>query len=264
MLLRSVTKHVSDQNWFAVAIDLVIVVVGVFIGIQVSNWNDDRVAAQDSREFTERLREDLKEEAWLFEYVIEYYDDVLDNAVKTDDALEGRISLSDPELLVAAYRATQFTLIIRRRSTYNELVSTGRMELIKDEKLRDAAMRVYDMQIYDLFEKLGESSHYRNEFRRLISLPVQTAISESCGDKFVPFNDYNAIVDSLDYPCDPNIDADSIGAEAAKLRENNELRAQLRLRTVQLHNTRSTLIYANQDIRQALQAIAGLRAAAQP
>jgi hypothetical protein len=40
MILRSVMKHVRDQNWFAVGIDFLIVVVGVFIGIQVANWND--------------------------------------------------------------------------------------------------------------------------------------------------------------------------------------------------------------------------------
>ena len=40
MLLRRVTKHVKSQNWFAVGIDLVIVVVGVVIGIEVANWND--------------------------------------------------------------------------------------------------------------------------------------------------------------------------------------------------------------------------------
>jgi len=41
MLLRRITKHVTDQNWFAVFIDFLIVVVGVFIGIQVANWNAD-------------------------------------------------------------------------------------------------------------------------------------------------------------------------------------------------------------------------------
>lgn len=38
MRLRHITKHVQDQNWFAVTLDLLIVVPGVFIGIQVSNW----------------------------------------------------------------------------------------------------------------------------------------------------------------------------------------------------------------------------------
>jgi hypothetical protein len=42
MLLRRVIEHVRDQNWTAVAIDFVIVVVGVFVGIQVANWNEDR------------------------------------------------------------------------------------------------------------------------------------------------------------------------------------------------------------------------------
>ena len=39
MLLRSITKHVGEQNWVAVAIDFVIVVVGVFIGIQVAKMS---------------------------------------------------------------------------------------------------------------------------------------------------------------------------------------------------------------------------------
>ncbi len=45
MILRRLTEHVKAQNWFAVAIDFVIVVVGVFVGLQVSNWN----AAQGDR-----------------------------------------------------------------------------------------------------------------------------------------------------------------------------------------------------------------------
>lgn len=42
MKLRSITKHVNDQNWFAVTLDLCIVVVGVYIGVLLSNWNETR------------------------------------------------------------------------------------------------------------------------------------------------------------------------------------------------------------------------------
>jgi len=42
MLLRSISKHVKDQNWFAVGVDFFIVVVGLFIGIQMANWNETR------------------------------------------------------------------------------------------------------------------------------------------------------------------------------------------------------------------------------
>jgi len=43
MILRRVTEHVKAQNWLAVGIDFLIVVVGVFIGIQVANWNEGRI-----------------------------------------------------------------------------------------------------------------------------------------------------------------------------------------------------------------------------
>ena len=33
MILRRITQHIKAQNWFAVGLDYVIVVVGVFIGI---------------------------------------------------------------------------------------------------------------------------------------------------------------------------------------------------------------------------------------
>ena len=42
MRLRRIIEHLAAQHWTAVWIDSVIVVVGVFIGIQVSNWNQAR------------------------------------------------------------------------------------------------------------------------------------------------------------------------------------------------------------------------------
>ena len=56
MRLRRVIEHVRDQNWTAVGIDFFIVIVGVFVGIQVSDWNEDRETRQRGIEFTERLR----------------------------------------------------------------------------------------------------------------------------------------------------------------------------------------------------------------
>ena len=60
MLLRRITKHVKDQNWFAVGIDFVIVVIGVFIGIQVSNWNEARTDSEREKVVLADLLDDLK------------------------------------------------------------------------------------------------------------------------------------------------------------------------------------------------------------
>jgi hypothetical protein len=60
MILRRITEHVKAQNWFAVGLDFVIVVIGVFIGIQVSNWNAARAERADERVLLERLHEETR------------------------------------------------------------------------------------------------------------------------------------------------------------------------------------------------------------
>ena len=59
MLLRRITEHVKAQNWTAVALDFFIVVVGVFIGIQVSNWNALRVEREQEQDYLLRLNEEV-------------------------------------------------------------------------------------------------------------------------------------------------------------------------------------------------------------
>jgi hypothetical protein len=48
------------------------VVIGVFVGIQVANWNAARVDRQRGAEFTERLLADLRDERWVHDFLIAY------------------------------------------------------------------------------------------------------------------------------------------------------------------------------------------------
>ena len=61
MLLRSITKHVKDQNWFAVALDFVIVVVGILIAFQITNWNESHKAAQKEAKILATLEADFSD-----------------------------------------------------------------------------------------------------------------------------------------------------------------------------------------------------------
>ena len=54
-------QHVKDQDWTVVVIDFVIVVVGVFIGIQVANWNDARLDAKRKVQIIEALVTDIED-----------------------------------------------------------------------------------------------------------------------------------------------------------------------------------------------------------
>ncbi len=60
MILRSLTRHVRDQNWFAVGLDFLIVVLGVFIGIQVANWNETRIQRDREAVMIVALQDDFR------------------------------------------------------------------------------------------------------------------------------------------------------------------------------------------------------------
>jgi len=35
-------QHVKEQNWFAVGLDVIVVIVGIFLGLQVQEWYEAR------------------------------------------------------------------------------------------------------------------------------------------------------------------------------------------------------------------------------
>ena len=59
MILSRIAKALKDQNWLAVGIEFVIVILGVVIGFQVTVWNAGRVAEAREVAILDRLRDEL-------------------------------------------------------------------------------------------------------------------------------------------------------------------------------------------------------------
>ncbi|WP_412067271.1 hypothetical protein [Rubrivirga sp. IMCC43871] len=76
MILRRITQHVKDQNRTAIGIDFVIVVVGVFVGLQVSNWSAERADAREAAAYRQRLAADVRAEREAIDARVAYYRDV--------------------------------------------------------------------------------------------------------------------------------------------------------------------------------------------
>src|SRR4051812_46776873 len=199
MIRRRVMEQLRKQQWVAAGVEFLIVVVGVFIGLQASNWNQQRTLEQQAAKFTERLKADLREEDWAYQGLISYGRQVLANADRTVNVLEGKAQVSDEALLVSAYRATQYTQRLRQRSTYDELISTGTIGLIRDETLRDTAIRLYNSPTFDNMAREGKESRYREAFRMMVPNEVQRAVAKNCGDHPIEAGDY-AFGERLDYP----------------------------------------------------------------
>jgi hypothetical protein len=138
MILRSITRHVRDQNWFAVGLDFLIVVVGVFIGIQVANWNDERRDREAEALYLDRLHRELSTISPLVE------DDLKDQRDRLERIEEVRMFLAtglgierlDGRHCGALSQSHIFADTIFYPATIKELIATGRIVLIRDDATR--------------------------------------------------------------------------------------------------------------------------------
>ncbi|MBX3430057.1 MAG: hypothetical protein KF779_10810 [Hyphomonadaceae bacterium] len=146
MLLRRIMQHLRKQEWTVVALDLLIVVVGVFIGIQASNWNDAREAAVEERQLISRLSTEFETglalaretENETYQYAVG-----LDALLTKLDSGEP-ISQADACELIAG--AVVFRFGVTPPPSYSQMLSTGGISLLRDANLREA-LREYDREV---------------------------------------------------------------------------------------------------------------------
>ena len=178
MLLRRVIEHVKAQNWTAVALDFVIVVVGVFIGIQVSNWNAARVERELAREYIGWIQEDLLANQQDMEMRSQYFSNVRRHALV---ALEGRREPAgnlDEQYLVSSFIAAFSLRRSFQRNTFDELLSSGAMNTIPNVETRRRIAEYY--RIIDGAEYyLITIPSYVDALRRTMPYEVQAALRSS-------------------------------------------------------------------------------------
>lgn len=232
MLLRNLAGNLKAQNWAAVSIELLVVTIGVFIGIEVSNWNENRLTNDRAKALTETLLSDLRLETRNIMRVYRYHEDVLANAERTLLALTGEKDISDSDLLIYAFRATQYSLQPNSRATYDELVSTGGLGLITDKEVQQAATEYFDSRLFEAVRKSGVESRYRSLLRETMPTTTHRKIRLACGDDarrdYDP--DFLKPGDQLDFTCNPDLTPFEVDTAADSLRANKSLVPALRLR----------------------------------
>jgi len=138
MIVRRIAQHLKAQHWTGVVIELLIVILGVFIGLQVDNWNQQRQDHALEQQYLQRLHDDMKlsiETAdnnisdMRMQYRLE--GDMLDalEACRLEGAKKNRF-------LAGAYALGKIDPPPLVRGTIDELRSTGRIGLIRDVHLR--------------------------------------------------------------------------------------------------------------------------------
>lgn len=142
MILRRFMQHVKEQNWFAVGLDVIVVIVGIFLGLQVQAWYENR----NDRELELFYINQLHEEILRAEpYAIGVFErlDQMNNALeqviapyRENGQLEEITNVQCNSIL----RSHVLTNFIAPITTIDELEQTGRSLVIQNNEIRRLVM----------------------------------------------------------------------------------------------------------------------------
>jgi len=144
MRLRRIIEHMRTHNWTAVFIDFVIVVAGVFVGVQVDSWWDGRSNARKERAYLLELKEDFAQVITELEGDSKEYAMIAVAMTTLLQQSRGEApTLSVAELNWNAGRLIYMVGTPIVADTYTNLTGSGELALIRSQALKNALASFY-------------------------------------------------------------------------------------------------------------------------
>lgn len=138
MFVQRTLDRAKRHDWFAAFVDFAVVILGIFVALQVNLWVQSRQERATERGYMRRLLADSDSNVVS-----------LRNGIALDEKRAATLSALAASLRHAGPPPDEAALsdvmcrwflepsLDQYRTTYSELVSSGRLALLRDEKLRE-------------------------------------------------------------------------------------------------------------------------------
>ena len=223
---RAIRKKLIEQDnvrkylFYAIG-EILLVVIGILIALQVNNWNELRKQQQRESVYLERLNENLHSDKKLFQLNLDFYKQVQSyGETALAYAENGIVQGSNWSVLLAYFQSSQIWPILIESSTYDELKSAGELSLLKSVLLRESLAFYYSGGQFRYNQTIGVNPPYRSLVRKQIPFTVQDYIWEYChqtdGDKQILTS------------CAPGVTEEEAAEIINKLKKDKNLTGELR------------------------------------
>lgn len=146
---RKIRKKTLTENKFSKYLlyaigEIILVVIGILIALAINNWNENRINTGKQKDYLIGLKNDLEKQIESFNSSNRFYDFIIGNgeSVLIDFSSIGKVSEIDNINIKLSYllftkHYPEFT------TTFQELNSTGQLNLIKEKSLRSQIIKFY-------------------------------------------------------------------------------------------------------------------------
>ena|SRR6185437_8797187 len=255
MRTSRLAARLREHDWLAAVIELVIVVVGILIALQVSNWNQDRVDHARANRYYARLHADLLGDRRDMDLTQAFWAKVgsYGHAAIANGETGKLVEGSEWKTVLAWYQGGQILPFELSDTTYNEMRSSGDLALIADENLRKQLADYYRLSGTGMVANLlRHDPVYRLQVRGLTPWPVQQYIWSHC------FSESSEVMTQKLIDCPSPISEQQAAAVLAGYRQSAVLLQNLRSWMAILQVSHYALASARED---ALRLTANIEAA---
>ena len=162
-------KHVTDENWFVVGLEMVVVVLGIIIGLQFSNWNEQRLELVKGQSYLNRIADELEQDIRFFNGVLRSNERSIENAQFLLETAENEdLVREDPTRFITSIASVGASIVVNvNNNTFEEIKFSGKLEIIEDEELRAQIADYYDfIEISQTFShmRMDAETGYQNRY----------------------------------------------------------------------------------------------------
>ena len=142
MILRKLADAIREQNWSTVILEILIVVVGIFIGLQVDGWNEDRKKQQDIEVQLLRIADDAAVLLAETDRLIVDFDNRIARVQIALEILDGTplTEANTPAFELALEESYQLNEVEVDLPSLNLLMNTGDIDQVADANARNALL----------------------------------------------------------------------------------------------------------------------------
>ena len=243
MILRRLSTAIARQDWFIVFIELIVLVVGIFIGLQVDDWNQARQDRAEERIYLEELREDLNASQSFLLASIEELDEISAQmtALLAQSASE-RPDWSIEQLNQALGNVHRMPTFFAVSRAWDNLTGAGHLKLIRNRELKNALAQYYAA----------------TELVRLVQDTHEMELVHTFQPYIIENLDYQAVAQQRveDHPLPPAVEPERL-LEVLHSREFRNLLTQKWTISTDLLNQHRTMLESTQSVIRMLESEMG-------
>lgn len=178
MIFKRAVARLRAQDWVAITIELAIVILGVFIGTLVANWNEDRLERAETVRMLEELQPELLTLRTTLDALESFYGSTKGFAATSFAGWRGDPAVSDRDFVIAAYQASRVSFTALNSGSWSQIFGSERLRDLKDRQLKTDLASLMTQDFAAMEREL--LTPYRTGVRKVIPEDIQDAILQRC------------------------------------------------------------------------------------